>query len=105
MDRRIKPRVIDTGGAAKSTLIEMDACEVWWINVSVESPGTAGMLNIYDGFDAGGKLVFQGENAYIGHFNFIPPIPCDEGLFVYNDAHVACYTIGYRPKKWGEGKG
>lgn len=100
MDRRIETRVIDTGGAAKSTLIQKDACEVWWIMVSPETPATQGKLQIYDGFDTGGKLEAQLETAYANEFNFIPPIPCDQGLFVYNDANIASYTIAYRPKSW-----
>lgn len=100
MDRRIETRVIDTGGAAKSTLIQKDACQVWWITISPQAINTQGMLQIYDGFDAGGKLVLQCETGYAHQHSFIPPIPCDQGIFVYNDANVASYTIAYRPKKW-----
>lgn len=104
MDRRIRTRTVDTGGAAQSILVERDPCVVWWFNTSPETAGTAGLVQIYDGFDNDGQLVYQMENAYIAHSNFIPPIQCDEGLFVYNDAKVACWTIGYRPKKWGSSK-
>jgi len=100
MDRRIETRVVDTAGAAKSTLIQKDACEVWWISVSPETKDTKGLIKIYDGFDSEGKLEWQQEPAYSRQYNFIPPIPCDQGVFVYNDAGIACYTIAYRPKKW-----
>jgi len=63
-------------------------------------PQTFGMLRIYDGFDAGGKLQWQLEPGYSRNYNFIPPIPCDQGITVYNDANIASYTIAYRPKKW-----
>jgi len=98
MDRRIETRVIDTGGATKSILIQKDACQVWWISTSVETPGTAGMLKVYDGFDAGGKLQWQMEPSYHTHCNFVPPIPCDQGIFIYNDAKIASYTIAYSPR-------
>jgi len=100
MDRRIETRVVDTAGGALTTLIQKDACEVWWIVVSPQTTGTAGILKLYDGFDVNGKLQFQIEPEYADTCNFIPPIPCDQGITVYNDANVASYTIAYRPKKW-----
>lgn len=100
MDRQIETRVIDTGGAAKSTLIQKDACEVWWITVSAQAINTQGLIQVYDGFDTGGKLKWQYEPAYSRQNNFIPPISCDQGIFVYNDANIASYTIAYRPKSW-----
>jgi len=102
MDRRIETRVIDTGGAAKSTLIQKDACEVWWITISPEAIATAGLLQIYDGFDTGGKLEFQVETGYARHCHFVPPIPCDQGIFIYNDTHIASYTVAFRPKSWSK---
>ena len=100
MDRRIETRVVDTGDAALTTLIQKDACEVWWLMSSVKTPGTKGLVQIYDGFDTVGKLQYQMESAYEVDHNFIPPIPCDQGITVYNDGNVAAYTIGYRPKSW-----
>ena len=100
MDRRIETRVVDTGGVMLTTLIQKDACEVWWITVSPQTLGTQGILQIYDGLDANGKLEFQIEAAYARSPTFIPPIPCDNGLTVYNDTLIASYTIGYRPKGW-----
>ena len=100
MDRRIETRVIDTAGAAKSTLIQKDACEICWISVYVEADLTKGLIKIYDGFDTGGKLEWQAEPAREHHANFIPPIPCDMGIYIVNDAGIASYTIGYRPKGW-----
>lgn len=100
MDRRIETRVIDTDGAVTATLIQKDACEVWWIIMSPQQAGIAGLLQIYDGFDTGGKLQFQVEPSYCRPCHFVPPIPCDQGIYVTTDLGIACYTIGYRPKGW-----
>lgn len=100
MNRRINTRVVDTGGAITNTLIDEDASEVYWISVSPQALATQGLIQIYDGFDAGGKLVWQQEPGQATPENFIPPIHCEQGVFVYTDANIACYTIGWRPKKW-----
>jgi len=100
VNRRIQTRVIDTAGVATNTIINRDASGVWWISVAVQTSKTQGLIQIYDGFDAGGKLVWQFEPWESEHANFVPPIHCEMGVFVYNDAHIASYTIAYRPKKW-----
>jgi len=100
MDRRIETRVIDTGDAALTTVIQKNACEVWWISVSYSGTQAAGLIRIYDGFDTSGKLEWQSEPLTSIHHNFIPPIPCDQGITVSNDASIASYTIAYRPKNW-----
>lgn len=102
MGPKIRTRVIDTGGVAKSTPIEGEACQVAWISISAETPGTSGLVKIYDGRGADGKLVWQSEPAYSGHYLFIPMIPCDQGLFIVAAATVACYTVGYVPQCWRE---
>lgn len=100
MNRRIETRVVDTAGAITNTLINKDASEVYWITVSPETYKTAGLIQIYDGFDAGGKLKWQAEAGENNTHNFIPPIHCEQGVFVYTNAHISVYTIGWRPKKW-----
>jgi len=100
MNRRTATRVVDTGGVLLNTLIDEDAAEVWWITVSPETSKTAGLIQIYDGFDAAGKLVWQWEPEEAKHANFVPPIHCEMGVFVYNDTHIGSYTIAWRPKKW-----
>jgi len=100
MDRRIEVRTIDTGGVMLTTIIQKDACEIWWITVNAQTINTQGTLIIYDGFDVYGKLVWQIEPAYSRHHSFLPPIPCDQGITIYNDTHIASYTVGYRPKGW-----
>lgn len=95
---RIETRVVDTGGAAKSTLVNRTPTYVHWITVAAEALGTVGVIYIYDGFDTGGKLKWKLETGYGRHYNFIPAIPCDQGLFIYNDAAIASWTVGYEPK-------
>jgi len=100
MDRRIETRVVDTADAELTTIIQKDACKVWWITVNI-TKAQSGVLKIYDGFDTNGKLEWQFEGATEPHHcNFIPPIPCDMGITVYNDASIASYTIAFRPKSW-----
>lgn len=100
MDRRIETRVVDTGGEELGMLIQKDACEVWWITVSPQALGQEGMLKLYDGFDAGGKLQLQIELGYSHPYSFMPPIPCDQGIYITTNLGIACYTIGYRPKSY-----
>ena len=100
MDRRIETKVVDTADAALTTIIQRDACEVWWISFSPKTHNTAGLIKIYDGLDTSGKLQWQHEPAVADKVNFIPCIPCDYGLTVYNDAGIASYTVAYRGKGW-----
>lgn len=100
MDRRIETRVVEATDGATATLIQKDACEVYWIDLAPEAPNAPGALRLYDGFDTDGKLKFLAEIAYSRMCNFIPPIPCDQGIYVTTEAAIASYTIAYRPKKW-----
>jgi len=100
MGQRIETRTIDTGGAAKTTVIQTNACELCWITTSPETFQTKGSLKIYDGIDAGGKLKWQIEPALEEHCVFTPPITCDQGACVVNDDKIACYTIAYRSLGW-----
>lgn len=95
----IDTRVLDTGGAAKSTLVNKGSTYVHWISVSAQALNTQGLIQIYDGFDAGGRLVWQLEPGYGRHYNFLPPIICRQGVFVYNDANIASWSLGYHAKK------
>lgn len=93
--RRIESRYVD-GGAALTTLIQRNAVEVYWISVFPETVETVGVIAIYDGFDTGGRRKWAIETGIVGHFNFLPPIPCEQGLFISSDANVGGYTVGYR---------
>ena len=92
---RISTRIVDTGGAAKETIVNKTPTFVHWITVSPETLNTQALIQIYDGFDAGGKLVWQLETGYGRHYNFMPPIPCEQGVFVYSDANIASWSMGY----------
>lgn len=98
-DKRIESRYVD-GGAALTTLIQKDAVKVYWITVFPQTLNTIGVITIYDGFDAAGKVKWQLETGVVKHCLFSPPIPCDQGLFIGSDANVGGYTIAYRPVKW-----
>ena len=102
MDRRINTRVVDTAGAALGTLIDEDASEIYWISVSPQVLATQGLIQIYDGFDAAGKLVWQLESGFGLTHNFIPPITCNMGIYITTDDKIACYSIAWRPLKWGK---
>jgi len=100
MNRRINTRVVVQAVEGLGNLINKDASEVWWLTASAAVLGTIGLIQIYDGFDAGGKLVWELHPGYNRNHNFIPPIHCEQGVFVLTDAAVLCYTIAWRPKKW-----
>ncbi len=100
MDRRIETRVVEGTAADLTTIIQKNACEVWWITVTPKTAGTMTAVRIYDGFDTGGKQQWHAHSSYCRQHNFIPPIPCDYGLTVCCDAETECYTIAYRPKGW-----
>ena len=93
------------GGAAKGTLIQKDAVFVHWISFFPEAVATAGVIQMYDGFDAGGKLKWQHEPAYAGHKIFIPPFVCQQGFFIYTTADIGGYTIGWCPVKRARERG
>lgn len=100
MDERIETRVVDTGGAALTTIIQKDACKVHWISVNAQALNTQALIQIYDGLDTGGKLQWQLESGYSRQNCFCPAICCDYGLTIYNDANIASYTVAYSGKGW-----
>lgn len=100
MEKRIATRVVDTAGAATNTLVNREPTQIHWICYSTQVLNTQGLIQVYDGFDALGKLVWQIEPGYSRQHCFLPPITCDQGVFVANDANIASYVIGYRPLKW-----
>lgn len=102
MDRRIATRVVDTGAAAQSVIVNKGPCDVYWLALGIETIGNRGVIQIYDGLDANGKLVFQGEAGYAHFHRFDPPIPCEQACFVYTDTGIACWTLAYSPRKWRE---
>jgi len=105
MERRIETRTIDTAAAATTTVIQRNACKLFWISISVETKDTKGSVKIYDGVDAGGDLKWQSEPAYEEHCPFIPPITCDKGCCIVTDDKIACFTVAYRSLGWAAPEG
>lgn len=97
MSERLQTRVVDTGGAASNTIINRRPTCVHWISISAQTLNTQASIQIYDGSDAGGELVWQLEPGYSRHHNFIPNICCQVGCFIVTDEHIASYTVGYTP--------
>lgn len=100
MYRRIETRTIDTAGGALTTIIQKNPCKVHWISVSAQALATQGLIQMYDGFDTGGKLKWQLEPGYSRQNCFCPVIPCEQGLTIYNDANIASYTVAYSCQNW-----
>ena len=55
MNRRTNSRVVFPTAAILDMLIEKDASEIYALTIHPQVWLTAGVLQIYDGFDAGGK--------------------------------------------------
>jgi len=100
MNRRIQTRVVVQATEGLGILIDKDASEIYWLTVSPAALNTMALIEVYDGYDAGGKPVLHLHPGYSRNHNFIPPIHCEQGIFVLTDANVLCYTIAWRPKKW-----
>ncbi|MBA7692078.1 hypothetical protein ES703_100636 [subsurface metagenome] len=104
MNRRINTRVVVQATEGLRNIISKDASEIWWVSLSPAALNAIALFSIYDGFDAGGKLVLETHPGYDRIYNFIPPIHCEQGVFVLTDANIQCYTIAWRPKKWDRQK-
>lgn len=105
MNRRIETRVVYPTLAIPGMLIEKSASEVYFITIHPEVWLTAGTLQIFDGFDAAGKLVWESRPGQNRHYNFIPPIPCEQGVYILvsntvQAVTIHCYAVAWRPKKW-----
>lgn len=104
MNRRIEARHYHPDGVATGYLINKGATEIYWITCDPNVFLTACSILIYDGFDTTGKDKWEGRPGQSRQYSFIPPIPCEQGVFVDCDANTGCFTIGYRPKKWDRPK-
>ena len=94
---RIETRVVETGKAALSQLINKRPALVWWITVCGKNTSSLAKLQIYNGMDAGGDYVWATQNRAVRHYRFDPPIPCGMGIFVVSDSNVELYTIAFEP--------
>lgn len=97
MNQPQQTRTVDTGAAITNTIVNRRPSCIHWITVSVEGLNAQGLIQIHDGSDAGGELVWQLEPGYSRHYNFTPPIQCQTGIFIYTDAAIGSYSIGYCP--------
>lgn len=86
-------------------VVNRDPSYVYWISVSVATINTPAEIRIYDGFDTGGKEVWRLKPGYSRHHLFIPPINCEQGVYVELVDAFNSYTIGYASKKWSQAEG
>lgn len=105
MNRRIEVRVFFPTAPIPGVLLEKSASEIYWITIHPQEWLVAGTLQIFDGFDAAGKLVWEGRPGQERHCNFIPPIRCEQGIFVLTSValqaqQIHCFAIGWRSLKW-----
>lgn len=104
MNRRIETRVVQYAVEGVGAQINREATEVWWITCSPATMNTISQIQIFDGFDGGGKLKWELHPGYARNYNFVPPIHCEQGVYILIDQNILCYTIAYRPKKWDRPK-
>lgn len=104
MNRRIEVRHFEPNGVATGYLINREATEVWWTTISPNVFLTPCEVHLYDGFDARDRPKWGCRPGQSRHYNFIPPIPCEQGVFVNCNADTGCVTIAFRPKKWDRPK-
>jgi len=100
VDRRIETRVITVPKAGGGVLIERDASRVWQIEANIRVANFQGQLDIYDGFDADGKHEWQVVARFSRTYPFIPPLPCDYGIYVHASANIGSFTITWEPLSW-----
>ncbi|MBA7577682.1 hypothetical protein ES708_19535 [subsurface metagenome] len=100
MNRRVETKVGQPNGVATGYLINREATEVYWITCSPNVFLTPGVILVYDGFDTGGKIKWEQRPGQCRHQNFIPPIHCEQGVFVDCSVDMGSFTIAWRPKKW-----
>ena len=86
-----------------SKLVSRDPSYIYWLTANPATLGTSGTISIYDGFDANGRKVFEMKTGYDRFNTFIPPIDCEQGIYVAVDANIDTYVIGYLTKKWANG--
>ena len=104
MNRRIETRHYHPNGVATGYLVNKDATEVYWITCDPNVFLTACSIILYDGFDAGGRQQWEGRPGQSRQYNFVPPIHCEQGVFIDCNAASGCLTVGFRPKKWDRPK-
>jgi len=104
VDRRTETRVITVPKVGGGFLVQKDASRVWQITVNPRFLFAQGQIDIYDGFDTQGKHEWQLLPGYSRINYFLPPIPCDYGIYVNADAHIISFTIVWEVLKWRRGR-
>jgi len=99
----MRDRLITTLVGTGNRLVQRQPCKIYWITVSPATLATQARLEIYDGFDDGGRLVWRIDTGQADHAVFDPPINCETGVYVKCVDTFDSYTIGYAPKRWPEG--
>lgn len=92
--------IVQTG----SKLFSNETTWVYWVLVNTKTVGTRAVLKVYDGWDANGVERARIESGYDRPCVFIPPIRCQDALYVEADTEISTYAVGWRteaslPKK------
>jgi len=95
-------KLIATFVGTDDRLVERGPAWIYWITVSPATLGTQANLDIYDGFDTGGKKVWRIDDGYPNTHSFDPPINCEQGIYVECVDSFDSYVIGYASKKWSK---
>jgi len=98
----MRDRLIATFVGSASALIQRQPCKVYWITVSPGTLATQAGIEIYDGFDIGGRKAWRVDTGQAIHVVFDPPINCETGVYIRAVDTLKSYTVGYAPKKWPE---
>jgi len=77
-------------------LLSKETTWVYWIMVNLTDPGTIGTVKVYDGWDDKGVERMRVTAEYSRLHVFIPPIRCQDALFVTMEDGVASYVVGWR---------
>ena len=96
----MEEKVVTTYVGTGDRLVSKDPAYIYWLTASPATLATQAQLDIYDGFDAGGKKVFRVDTGQAIPIIFNPPINCEQGIYVNCVASYDSYTIGYAAKKW-----
>ncbi|MBA7572237.1 hypothetical protein ES708_14013 [subsurface metagenome] len=82
-----------------SRLIHDQEAILFWIILVPAALNAQGTINVYDGWDAAGKLKCIIKAGYARQHCFCPPIGCNDALYIEKDEHVESYSLGFLPTK------
>lgn len=81
-----------------SRLVCKQPALVYWTIVNPTVVGTAGTLQIYDGWDTAGVEKVKITTGYDRCGHLYPPVLCGDALYIEKDSNIGSYTIGYLPE-------